>query len=202
MKLKNKKIILLLNLILIGFIIAGSTIYYQLKEANRNLYTLLAFEKNKNQSVVNNMLMSYLNSGTIIDTSKIVNKINGKSFHSFIKKKRLILYFNENSCSACDQDLFNQLNQYSKKDFLENIIVLVPDINYKFFLIYINEYKLDLKTVFAYNGHLLNIDNNGRGTFFIINPDFSITDILIPTKPIDETIFDYLKIANEKTKYQ
>jgi len=101
-----------------------------------------------------------------------------------LKGNRLVLYYDKETCNACEEDLFKALAKIDKK-LRDEMFVIIPMHNFNDFRSFNETYKLNFHNIFGYKGDFLGTKEKiSQGIFFYLNKNLSISEIYIPEKPI------------------
>jgi len=188
------------QIILIGFICLLLLIYIvRINESLNTFEKKLSETKLENLNYKNLITNNFKFDNLIFDTNLIINSTNKRTLSKLIYNK-FVLFFGADICGVCNEDLFQQLSVIIKNnpDYKERIIVIVPIANYNNFLIYNENYNLNIQCILRYSGEIIHELNDVRGIFFTINYDLSISKILFSAYASEELLSEYFKLGLNK----
>lgn len=157
------------------------------KNSNLNEETKLHLKRN--------LFLNYKYSHNKLDTSQILFSSINKPIDDLIINRKIILFYPEDVCDVCEQDLFYYLKK--RKAILDNIIAFVPITSFSEFKAYNSQYELNIPVV-GYEGIFQSLPiSNGRGMFVVVDSKLNINKIFLPQKPLHRDLLDeFFKLYN------
>jgi len=189
--MKNKYYVILLIL----FIVININLIIKNKKLNNN-YSMLYSYVQSNSLLEENLLINYKKNGAKIDLLSIVNcdtdKFKALPFS-------LVMYYPDDVCNVCQENLFDAMQKYTNKDFYKNLVVMLPALSYNDFASINEQYNLNIQHVYAFSNGLFQNRKILKECFFILDKNMFVRDIYIFGKSVNNKQLDsYLNIVINK----
>lgn len=138
------------------------------------------------------------NNVKIKNNNLLSDNTNDKILNILNKDYNLVLFYSNDICSICDDDIFISLYEYSIKEVLNNLIVIVPISSYREFNSINEQFNLNIENIYAYESSFEVLPQDiSRGMFLIIDNMLNVHNIFQPSKPINaewlELYFNLIK---------